>query len=182
MPEKAKRVFEGQIFDVYQWEQEVYDGSTMTFERIARPDTVVIFPILESGEVLLVEDSQPGRSTLLTAPAGRLEEGETPEEAALRELKEETGYVPDAIELLYAYQPYNKMDWMIHVFVGKPCRKVAEQNLDAGEKISLKPVTVDQLFAMAVSGEYAMDQFDVRVLRAMQNPDEIERLRARFTI
>ena len=31
LPEQAKKVFDGEIFDVYQWDQEMYDGSTETF-------------------------------------------------------------------------------------------------------------------------------------------------------
>lgn len=38
IPENAKLVFKGKIFDTYQWEQEMYDGSRVTFEKIKRPD------------------------------------------------------------------------------------------------------------------------------------------------
>lgn len=34
LPPQAKKVFTGQIFDVYQWEQEMYDGSFETFEML----------------------------------------------------------------------------------------------------------------------------------------------------
>ena len=45
MPEHAKKVFSGVMFDVYQWEQEMYDGSTATFEKLTRPDTAQVIPV-----------------------------------------------------------------------------------------------------------------------------------------
>src|SRR5690242_7503798 len=104
IPEDAKLVFEGKIFDTFQWEQKLYDDSTKTFERVARLDTAVIYPVLPDGKILLVKDWQPQREMVITAPAGRLEEGETPEECILRELLEETGYQPAALVPFYTEQ------------------------------------------------------------------------------
>ena len=61
MPENAKCVFKGEIFDVYQWEQEMYDGTKATFEKLKRPDTVVVFPVLPDGQIILTEQEQPGK-------------------------------------------------------------------------------------------------------------------------
>ena len=155
IPENAKRVFEGVIFDVYHWEQKLYDGSTAIFEKLARPDTVVIFPILPDTSILLIEDSQPQRETTLTAPAGRVEEGETPEAAARRELKEETGYEARELELVYTRSPLEKIDHVVYVFVGKGCTKVGEPTPDAGERITPRPVSFDDLSALVESGAYA---------------------------
>ena len=59
IPKHAKRVFKGVIFDVYQWKQKMYDGSFKTFEKIKRPDTVIVFPVLDNGKILLTKQSQP---------------------------------------------------------------------------------------------------------------------------
>jgi len=55
----------------------------------------------ETLDTLLVEQYRPpvGRATL-EFPAGLIDEGETPEQAALRELREETGYVGEACKIL----------------------------------------------------------------------------------
>lgn len=42
VPDAAQHVFEGMIFDVYQWPQKLFDGSEHTFEMLKRPDTVVV--------------------------------------------------------------------------------------------------------------------------------------------
>lgn len=82
LPSNAKLVFKGTIFDVYQWEQEGYDGKVKIFEKIKRPDTVVILPILEDGKILLARQGQPGKEPFLGTVGGRVDEGETPLEAA----------------------------------------------------------------------------------------------------
>ena len=40
IPPDAKRVFKGKIFEAYQWEQELYDGTKTIFEKLARDDSV----------------------------------------------------------------------------------------------------------------------------------------------
>ena len=93
IPENAKKVFDGVIFDVYQWEQKMYDGSVAVFEKIKRLDTTVIVAIDENNNFIITHQEQPGRDKpFLSNPAGRIEGGENPLEGAKRELLEETGY------------------------------------------------------------------------------------------
>ncbi len=55
IPEHAKKVFSGVIFDVYHWEQEMFDGSRATFEKVKRADTVGVYGVLDDGRILLTE-------------------------------------------------------------------------------------------------------------------------------
>jgi ADP-ribose pyrophosphatase len=59
IPENAKKVFDGIIFDIYQWEQEQFDGTIKTFEKAKRPDTVVVFPVLNMVKFFLLNKSNP---------------------------------------------------------------------------------------------------------------------------
>lgn len=177
VPESAKLVFEGKIFDVHQWEQTLYDGTTHTFEKIARQDTAVIYPILEDGRILLIKDSQPQRETVITAPSGRLEVGEHPEAAVLRELLEETGHKPETIIPFYTIQPYEKIDWFVHVFIGKNCKKVQEPKVDAGEKIELMPVSYEELIELVLSDSIRQEGLNNLVLRALLDPKKTEELK-----
>src|SRR3989344_90768 len=93
IPENAKRVFRGVIFDVYQWEQEMYDGTRTIFEKLKRPDTVVVFRVLPDGKIILTEQEQPGgKGPFIGATGGRVDEGEDILAVAKRELLEESGY------------------------------------------------------------------------------------------
>jgi hypothetical protein len=86
-PPHAKRVFEGVIFDVYQWEQELYDGRTVMFERLVRPDTVTVYGVLPDGKILLAEQEQPGKPAFVGPTGGRVDPGEDALTAAKRELR-----------------------------------------------------------------------------------------------
>jgi ADP-ribose pyrophosphatase len=145
IPEHAKHVFKGVMFDVYQWEQEMFDGSKKTFEKLKRPDTVVVFPVLDDGRILIAKEEQPGKAPFLGALGGRSDEGEDPLSAVKRELLEESGYEAQEFILVDARHASSKIDWVIYTFIAKGLKKVAEMDLDGGEKIKLMAVTLDEL-------------------------------------
>jgi ADP-ribose pyrophosphatase len=143
-PAHAKCVFRGVLFDVWQWQQNLFDGSTTTFETIRRPDTVLILPVTGS-EVILAEETQPGRPTVLKALGGRINPGESPENAAARELLEEAGYRSENLRLWDAWQPAIKLDWAVYIFIAHSLVIESAQKLDPGEQIKLKSIGIDVL-------------------------------------
>lgn len=145
IPPHAKKVFTGVLFDVYQWEQEMFDGTIETFEKLKRLDTVTVIPVLENGKILIIDDEQPGRTSALTFPGGRLNQGEDPEAAAQRELLEETGYEVGDVQLWSSEQPITKLDWAWYSFIARGCKKVTEPHLDAGERITVREVSFEEL-------------------------------------
>lgn len=151
LPENAKRVFKGKIFEVWQWEQELYDGSTAIFERIKRPATALV--IATAGDKILIQkQEQPDRiESFYSLPGGRCDEesDEDPLEAARRELKEETGYISDDWVLWKKEAPASKIIWTIYTFIARNCRKESEINLDAGEKIENIWVDFDEFLQLA---------------------------------
>lgn len=159
IPSNAKLVFKGKIFEVYQWEQKMYDGSTETFEGLKRPNTIQIIPTIgdpsESsgqGKILISHEEQPNKPLSYTFLGGRQEENEDPLVTAKRELLEETGMESDDWELLKTYESEGKIQWDTQLFAARNCKKVAEPNLDPGEKIEVKEVSFDE-FLNIVSSE-----------------------------
>src|SRR4051812_36429359 len=72
------------------------DGREADYDVFSSPDIVAVLAITEADEVLLVREFRPGPEELLyELPGGIVDPGETPEEAARRELLEETGYEGD---------------------------------------------------------------------------------------
>src|SRR3989344_5182152 len=114
-----KKVFQGKIFSVWQWDQKRYDGTTKTFERVERVDAGSVIGVLPDKRIMLVWDEQPHREGCLTPAGGRVEEGENPEMAAARELREETGYEAESLTPWYTTKPYGKVKFSIHCFIGK---------------------------------------------------------------
>ena len=170
------------IFDVYQWEQELFDGTKGIFEKLKRPDTVVIFPILPDGKILLIEQEQPGRKPFNSTPGGRVDEGEDILAAAKRELLEETGYEAEEFILWDAQQPVSKIEWAVYTFIAKGLKKVAEMNPDSGEKIKLMPVSFDELIDIAVNKEFSEREVVIKFFEAKYDLKKKEELKELFKI
>jgi ADP-ribose pyrophosphatase len=158
------------IFDVYQWEQEMFDGSTETFEKLKRPDTVVVFPITEDGKIILTKQEQPGKEPFIGAAGGRVDPGEDILDAAKRELLEESGYKAAEFTLWKSMQPISKIEWAVYVFVARGLKKVAELNLDAGEKIELMPVSFDEFLKIAMEPNFYEEEINRDVVEAQLDP------------
>lgn len=180
MPEDATLVFKGKLFDVYQWQQQMYDGTYQTFEKLKRPDTVVVFAVLDDGSILLTKQEQPGKSLFIGAAGGRVDEGEEIEEAAARELLKETGYRAKELILWHSEQPVSKIDWAVYTFIAKGLEKVDEQRLDAGEKITLHPVTFDEFIDTALRNEFTEREIVKYIYEAKIDKQKLEELRELF--
>lgn len=181
IPDSAKKVFEGEIFDVYQWEQELFDGTKAVFEKLKRPDTVIVFPVLDDGKILLIEQEQPGKELFIGAAGGRIDEGEDVLEAAKRELLEETGHEAKEFYLWNSAQPVSKIDWVVYTFIAKGVRKTAKLKLDSGERISLKPVTFDEFIKIATHENFSEKEVVYKIYEAKLDPEKMKELRKLFS-
>jgi ADP-ribose pyrophosphatase len=180
IPKNAKKVFKGIIFDVYQWEQEMFDGTRAIFEKLKRPDTVVVFPVLDDGKILLTRQEQPGKQPFIGATGGRVDEGEDILTAARRELLEESGYVADELILWDAQQPIGKIEWAVYTFVAKGLKKVSDMNLDSGEKIELYPVTFEEMINLAMKKDFYEKEIVEKIYEAKLDPKKYEELKKLF--
>ncbi len=158
IPPQAKSVFKGEIFEIFQWEQELFDGTTAIFERARRADTAFVIPILD-GKIVIADEEQPGGRQFVTLPGGRLEKNESAEIGMQRELLEETGLQSTDLELLTVYEPAGKIDWKISIFIARGCIQKAEPHLDPGEKISLRKVSFDEFCEQVFSSEFRIKDF-----------------------
>lgn len=158
IPEEAERVFKGKIYEVYQWPQKMFDGSFETFEMLRRPDTVKIIPIVTAEEarrlgfeadepqLIVTKQEQPRKDCFYDYPGGRMDEEDADElAAAKRELLEETGLSFRNWKLVKVEQPFNKIDWLVYTFVATGLLGRTEQSLDAGEKIEVVAMGLDEV-------------------------------------
>ena len=153
VPKEAKRVFKGNIFDVYQWPQKMFDGSEETFEVLKRPDTVEVIAV-KDGKICVSIQSQPNKLNFYSLFGGRAEEGEEPIVTARRELLEESGMTSDSWELHKSYMPVHKIDWTIYTYIAKDCKKSSSVKLDPGEKIESKELNFDEFIDFVLSDKY----------------------------
>jgi ADP-ribose pyrophosphatase len=116
----TRRVFDGNTFSVRVDEIQLDDGPAFTKETIEHRESIVVVPVTEDGDVLLVRQTRiatGGRS--LEVPAGNTESTDaSPEAAAQRELREEVGHRADRLEEIGAQwvAPGYSTEWM-HVYL-----------------------------------------------------------------
>lgn len=177
LPKHAKKVFTGEIFDVYQWEQEMYDGSTVIFEKIKRADTVSVIPITTEQKILISHEEQPGLKPFYGVFGGRIEPEENPLSAAKRELLEETGYQSDKWKLWHSFQPFEKIEWAIFSFVAQDCQYIQAQNLDNGEKIEVMEVDFEKFIKYAQRPDFRDSEISYLVLQALVDPAKMAELK-----
>lgn len=177
MPVNAKLVFKGIIFDTYQWEVYGYDGSKRVFEKLKRPDTAMIIPVTEDGQIIVALQEQPNKPPFIGTVGGRVDEGEDVLDAAKRELLEETGYEAKDWVLFDAVQPVSKIEWAVYTFIAKGCKKIAEQNLDGAEKIELKFISFEEFINLAINDDKFGDEFKIKILEAKLQPQKMEEIR-----
>lgn len=164
LPKKAKRVFKGQIFEVYQWKQRLFNGSFATFERIKRPDSVSVLAT-QGKKILIGFQKQPFAKPFYGLFAGRVEKGEQPLRSAKRELLEETGLVSRNWQLLKVYEPGHKIVFKSYFFVARNCRKAAKPKPDPGEKIDIKKISFERFIDLAVENKLRDQEIACDILR-----------------
>jgi ADP-ribose pyrophosphatase len=89
----SKIVYQGRVFGIRRDEVIEPSGVRTTRELITHPGSVVVLPVLPDGRILMIQQYRhAARQYLWELVAGRIDAGETPLQAAERELIEETGY------------------------------------------------------------------------------------------
>lgn len=128
-------------------------GICYPYSYVSVKEGVHILPIINENEICLLHQYRyPIDKWCYEFPGGSIEEGNTPEEAAERELLEETGYIADRLEPLGCIYPsYGYSDEKIHLFIAF-CRKQKEQKLDPLESIKTILVQQDEIDSMIRNG------------------------------
>lgn len=123
---------------------ELPNKSVSDYYLVEQGKAVAMVAITQKNNVLLVKQYRPGpNKILLEIPGGLMNKGETPEEAALRELREETGYSGKAKFVNFAFD--DAYSTMIRACVViKNCKKVSHQNLDNTEFIEIVEMPISK--------------------------------------
>ena len=148
------KVFQGRLIDVHHRPVTLPDGRTESWEIIEHRGAVGILPLKEDGTAVMLRNWRPTVDMyLVEIPAGMMEEGETPEETALRELAEETGYRAGRLEYLgKTYSAVGVGRFVLHMFVATDLEQ-GERHPDPNEFLELLEIPLDELDRMACAGE-----------------------------
>jgi ADP-ribose pyrophosphatase len=145
IPDSAERVFKGIIYDVYHWQQELYDGSKTTFEMLRRPDTVAAICVVDD-KIVVLQDEQPHRGLRTTFPGGRTDGADQDTLTAIqREVHEETGYTFKNWRLVQVMQPHTKIEQFVYVYIAWDGEQADAPHTDAGERIVVELLSFDEV-------------------------------------
>jgi 8-oxo-dGTP pyrophosphatase MutT (NUDIX family) len=149
----ARRTLAGnRFFDLVEEEIEDRSGRMYPYFTVASKwDAVVAVPLLPDGR-LVVERiyRHPYRAWLHEFPAGGIEPGEDPVQAAGRELAEETGYTAGRLTPLHAFEAMPGLLRMrLHLVLAEDLHGGGERRLEAAEFIQVEHLTVEQTWELA---------------------------------
>jgi len=143
------------------WEDTVKlpSGQTAEYSVVDFPDGVLVVATDTEGRLILLDEYKYAvDDSVLTFPAGGIDEGETPEQAALRELKEETGYEADGAEIISSLYPFpSKLAHISHVVRVSGAIKAGEPTQGGLEAETLGPVQLvspDDIQQLIKSGKF----------------------------
>lgn len=139
--ERSEQVVEYAMFGVRRDRvRSPRNGSVHDFEIATSPEGVAVVALTPGGELVMVEQFRHGvRRATLEVPSGVMDDGEEPVRAALRELREETGFQGDGAELLgtLSLNP----SWQttrVHVVAVRGVERSAPREQDRGEDIRVR--------------------------------------------
>lgn len=153
----AKRVlYTSQWINLAQWAVRLPDGSVIPDHHVLDypNDAVGVVPIDADGRVLLIDHYRFITGTRgWEVPSGRIDDGESVEQAAFRELLEETGYSASALRVLGKFHPSNgSSNQVFHVAVGRGLARQSEP-LDVNETLGLRWFTSEEVRGLITRNE-----------------------------
>lgn len=151
---ERKKVFQGRVFTVFNERLEFASAPPLVWDIVVHSGAVAILPIEENGDVILIQQwRRPVKEILYEIPAGVLEAGENPLDAAQRELQEEIGKkAGKLVPFGGIYSAPGFCNEYIHLFVGK---QLIESRLpgDDHEAIDLARMPLKKALSLIDSGE-----------------------------
>jgi ADP-ribose pyrophosphatase len=152
--QKSKMVFLGRVFGVRR-DNVIEPGDVQAVrEVITHSGSVVILPLVEDGRILMIRQYRhAAQQYLWELVAGRIDAGETVRHAAIRELKEETGYRAKRFtEFLDVFPSPGFLEERMHILLAEGLTP-GKAEPEADEKIISHAYTVEELKHMMQDGK-----------------------------
>jgi 8-oxo-dGTP pyrophosphatase MutT (NUDIX family) len=163
-----KQVYKGQIIKVTE---EVIGG--INWERVYLPSGVIVFPLNEKGQVLMVEEKRPHETppVRIKPVSGILEVDKgSPTENAQREMQEEIGFKADKMENYWTMKSSGTVNSQQHFFVARDLSASKLPNPDGEDTImSVKAFDLEELKEMYLRDELHWSMSTLGFFRLLQH-------------
>lgn len=163
MPEQTARYEEQERLHADRFEVSAgtlhVNGGSFPYSFICIRSGVCILPLIDGAngpQTVLIRQFRPATGSMqVELPAGAIDEGEQPAQAAARELTEETGYMASELVDLGPFHPSpGATAETIHLFLARCGERAGEAAPDASEDIRHKVVPLAYLGGLIASGEF----------------------------
>lgn len=145
----SKTLYNGKFIKLISEKYKLPNNKIIGRERIEKnsnKESVIIIAITKEDKFILVVQNRINELTSIEFPSGYIEEDESVEEAANRELQEEVGYISNDITILDSYRSSLGIDAsIVNIVLAKKCIKISEQNLGENEYINFDEFSFDEL-------------------------------------
>ncbi len=172
---KSKDVSPSKWFPIIKDDVELPNGKVIEYYKSQLAPVVMVVAITKANEVIFVRQYKHGIGEIcIEFPAGRIEYGQTPEEAAIAELLEETGIAVDAqslIRIIELWTEPSKSSVRVTGFFVKNVTITGDQQLEESEDIEVLKVPITEIDSFILNnGIYASDTLALLLLAKMKFP------------
>lgn len=159
-------IFDGRVITVYHNKALLSDGTTAMREIVAHPGGVCVAALTEKEELLFVRQFRSPYGQIVTElPAGKLEKGEDPLKAGIRELSEETGAsAQSVVSLGKLYPTPGYCGEIIHMYLATGL-SFGEQHPDSDEFLDVLRIPLEKAVEMVMAGELPDSKTQTAVLK-----------------
>lgn len=166
---ESKEIFNGRVIRVTLDKVQLEDGTTSTREVVHHHGGACVLPVDADGNVTMVRQFRYALGEeLWELPAGKLEAGEDPFEAARRELSEECGLTADTYtELGVVYPTVGYDSEKIYLWAAEGLHTVG-QHLDAGEFLDVVKMPFAQALGLVMDGTIRDSKTQIALLKYAQ--------------
>jgi len=152
----TKTILNTVVFDVTEQKNRASDGTEGNYIVMNAPDWVIVIPKLGEN-FLMVKQWRHGEKALsIEFPGGVMDKGEVPEQSALRELEEETGYKAGKLTKLGVANPNPALfSNHVHFFLAEELVPTGRQHLDDDEFINYLELPIKKVVQAAGTKEFS---------------------------
>jgi ADP-ribose pyrophosphatase len=152
----SEMIYTGAILNLRKDKVTVKGGRTSHREIVEHGGGVVILGVTREGRIPMIRQYRKAAGQIMfELPAGKLEPGEDPAEAALREFREETGYTAAHIKKVAAFYPtVGYSTEILHVFFAEELT-AGDTDFDENESIEIEEYLPETLYELIDAGDMA---------------------------